>query len=212
MKTPSGHRLFIGLGATAILSLFFAATAVAFVLHSGGPSRSMTGTNDLTHKVQGSVTVSPNIVETGTSPTVTISASGFFDLSQVRESLIGIRPTQGVSNIQIESATAQRLRLSFTLAPDTVTGTRTLFINNSNGTTIVALDLELKLGALFCQPACRDPLVCRANVCVRPEGCNPPCDDGFSCNQFNRCVTPRCQPPCASGSVCESGRCISNPP
>lgn len=200
MKAFPGHRLFVGLAAAGVLSLVFAATAVAFVFD-------VPRTDELIHRVQGAVTVSPNTVETGSSPTVNINASGFFDLSQVQDSQIGIRPSQGVSGIQINGATAQTLRLSFTLAPETVTGTRTLFINNSSGTTVVALDLFLRPGAAVCAPACRDPLVCRAGVCAQPGGCDPPCDDGFRCNQINRCVAIMCQPRCGSNEDCINGFC-----
>lgn len=157
---------------------------------------------------QGSISVFPNIVDTGTSPAVTISASGFFDLTEVQQSQISIRPSQGVSNLKITWATAQQLKLSFTLAEDAAIGVRTLLIKNNSGETIVALDLALRLGPHICRPACPSPQTCVGNVCV---GCRPPCPEGKTCVGSVCRPPPRppiCIPPCPSIQICnEFGRC-----
>ena len=169
MKFFFGHRVLLALAATALLTPLFTAALA-----------------------QG-IAVTPNVVEIGTSPRVTITASGFFDLSEVGPSQIGIRPSEGVSDIRIINQTAQRLSLSFGLAEDTPVGTRTLFIKNNSGVTVVALDLNFKLGPSICRPPCEAPSRCSNNVCVRPPPPPPP---------------PVCNPPCRAPRVCEFGRCV----
>lgn len=203
MTAFSRHRLLVGLVATAVLSPLVSAALAqsgerkfAFVA-PGEVRNSLIGVNPQIHQVQGSITVSPNIVDTGTSPRVTITASGFFDLSEVSESQISIRPSQGVSQIQITGATAQTLTLSFELAADAAVGTRTLLIKNNDGATVVALDLLLRLGPHICRPPCELPFRCSANVCVGPPPpppppqCRPPCRPGFFCSEFGQCERAR---------------------
>jgi len=209
MRTMRG--LLVGLFAILLVSLHWTNSRAQIPQRIEG--RALGGLAQQIQRVQGgSITVSPNVVDTGTSSMVTISASGFFDLSEVLEPQIGIRPSQGVSNVQIESATAQHLVLSFQLARSTIPGTRTLFIKDSHGTTVVALDLILKRGA-FCEPDCQAPLVCRDNVCVSPPpspppfGCHPPCEDGLVC-RGNRCIQLQCRPACRPTQICENGRCV----
>jgi len=184
----------------------------------------------------GSISLSPTAVETGTSPTLTLTTSGFFDLSEVRPSQVGIRPNQGVSNLKIVSATAQRMVLSFDLSGDASPGTRTLFIKDQRGGTAVALDLVVKRGPNICRPECVPPQVCTNNVCKLPPNvcdpactsgqvcrnnrcipdpdfCDPPCNDKTCERCVNRrCVTPRCSPACNSKgtppTTCECGACV----
>lgn len=160
----------------------------------------------------GSITVSPVEVTTGTDVTVTLAASGFFDLSEVRASQVGLRPNQGVSNLRITSATAQRMELSFQLSEDATPGTRTLFIKDRNDVTIVALDVFFKLNPRICRPACVSPIVCRDNRCFLPgDVCTPGCDRCENCIA-NRCVEKRCTPACNSNATppefCECGICV----
>lgn len=143
---------------------------------------------------QVSITISPNIVDTGKTNTVDLSVPGFFDLSQVDLSHIGMRPNQGVSNVRINNATAQHMSLSFDLSPDTATGTRTLFVNNSSGANVIALDLVVKIGSDICRPACTSPARCVNNACVTPV--TPPPSP-----------PPRCIPACVSPRQCIDGRC-----
>ncbi len=184
----------------------------------------------------GSISLSPTEVETGTSPTLTLTTSGFFDLSEVRLPQVGIRPNQGVSNLKIVSATAQRMVLSFDLSGDASPGTRTLFIKDRRGGTAVALDLVVRRGPNICRqecvpprvctnnrcqlppnvcdPACTSGQVCRNNRCIPdPDFCDPPCNDKICARCVNRrCVTPRCSPACNNKgtppTTCECGACV----
>jgi len=141
------------------------------------------------------VTASPSVVDTGKTNTVDISVPGSFDLSQVDLSHVGIRPNQGVSNVRIDSATAQHMSLSFDLSSDAATGTRTLFVNNSSGSNVIALDILLKLGSNICQPACTSPAQCVNNVCATPHPPPPPPPP------------PRCTPACVPPRQCINGTC-----
>lgn len=162
---------------------------------------------------QGSISVSPSTVETGTSPTLTLSTSGFFDLSEVAPSQVGIRPSEGILDLQIKSATAQRMELAFKLSDAAAPGTRTLFIKDRNGVTVVALDLVVKLGAHVCRPACEPPKHCRDNQCILdPNICTPGCEPCQRCRN-NVCADLRCNPPCKGTTVsppefCECGLCV----
>ena len=152
---------------------------------------------------QGMISVTPNIVNTGASDTVTITTSGFFDLSQVTPSQIQVRPADGVSNFAITEQSAQHLALSFDVADSAAPGTRTLSISNSSGGPSVALDLTLKLGPSVCNPSCVSPAVCQSNQCVThtpPPQCNPACQGEFSC--VNGHCVDSCKPHCTGGMVC----------
>lgn len=160
----------------------------------------------------GSISVSPVQVEIGTSPTVILTASGFFDLSSVEPSQLGISPNQGISNLRITSATAQRMSLSFEISADASEGIRTLFIKDQSGARVVALDLLLKLPRHICRPACTGTTSCRNNHCEFDHTiCTPQC--GF-CERCvaNFCSPKVCSPACnTSGTppeVCECGQCV----
>jgi hypothetical protein len=175
------------------------------VAFAGGPSSVVrdTKTDSLIQLVQGMISVTPNSVDTGASNTVTITASGFFDLSQVTPTQIQVRPADGVSNFAITEQSAQHLVLSFDVADTAAPGTRTLSISNSSGGPSAALDLTLKLGQNVCIPNCVSPAVCQSNQCVtqipQPQ-CNPACEGESSCVN-GRCVDS-CSPHCAGGMVC----------
>jgi hypothetical protein len=159
---------------------------------------------------QAAITVSPSIVDTGTTSEVTISAPGTFDLGAVQESQISLRPVSGVSNLRIVWATAQQMRLSLTLSDAAEPGVRSLLIKDSAGATIVALDIALRLGPSLCRPACQAHQTCSNNVCI---GCDPPCADGESCvGTICRPITPPpppvCRPACRPPKVCNDvGQC-----
>jgi hypothetical protein len=160
-------------------------------------------TDSLTQLVQGMISVTPNTVDTGASNAVTITTSGFFDLSQVTPSQIQVRPADGVSNFAISEQSAQHLALSFDVADTAAPGTRTLSISNSGGGPSVALDLTLKIGQNVCIPNCVSPAVCMSNQCVThtpPAQCNPACQEESSCVN-GRCVDS-CNPHCTGGMVC----------
>src|SRR6266545_4173754 len=79
-------------------------------------------------QAQAPLSVTPKTVKTGTSPALTVSSTGFFDLSQVSASQISIAPGQGVSGLRVSNPTAQSLILSFDLASGASTGQRSLNI------------------------------------------------------------------------------------
>ena len=144
---------------------------------------------------------------------MTLTSSGFFDLSQINVGRIGVRPADGISGIAIVSQSAQHLTLSMLIAGTATAGTRTLFILNSQDETVVALDLTLNVGQNVCNPSCTSPAICRNNTCVTPPPptpppvCNPACDEEATCVSRNQCVD-RCSPHCGAGLVCRGGRCV----
>lgn len=156
----------------------------------------------------GSISVSPSQVEIGRSPTVILTTSGFFDLSAVTISQVGVNPNEGISILSI-SATAQRMLLSFEISADASVGTRTLFIKDRNGATVVALDLLLKLPPHICRPPCTGTTSCRDNRCEHdPTICTPKCDRCERC-VANFCSPKLCSPACSTSSqFCECGVCV----
>jgi len=152
---------------------------------------------------QGTISVTPTTVDTGATSTVTITTSGFFDLSQVKPSQIQLRPADDVSNFTITEQSAQHLVLSFDVADIAAPGTRTLSISNSSGGPSVALDLTLKLGPNVCNPSCVAPAYCQSNQCVTntpPAQCNPACEGSSTCKN-GQCVDD-CNPHCGFGQAC----------
>jgi hypothetical protein len=141
-------------------------------------------------QAQAPISVSPKTVQAGTSPTLTVSTNGFFDLSAVTAEQIDITPRSGVTNLRVSNASARSLSASFTLASNATLGPRSLVIR-AHGVTV---SLDLLVGR-----APRDPDVCT------PQNCRPPrfeCQDNI-CVRVIACV-PRCRPP----RVCEFGRCV----
>ena len=178
------------------------ATKLAFATGWSSPTRGVKADSPI-QLAQGMISVTPNIVNTGASDTVTITTSGFFDLSQVTPSQIQVRPADGVSNFAITEQSAQHLALSFDVADSAAPGTRTLSISNSSGGPSVALDLTLKLGPSVCNPSCVSPAVCQSNQCVThtpPPQCNPACQGESSC--VNGHCVDSCKPHCTGGMVC----------
>ena len=170
----------------------------------------------LVHPVQGTIGISPDAVDSGGPASVTFTASGFFDLSQVRVGQMGVRPADDISSLKIVSQTAQHLTLSFQVAATAVAGVRTLFITNSQGDTVVALDLTVNVGPGVCTPQCTSPNVCSNNVCVPPSTppvvhqCTPACDNDHNC-VGGRCVD-FCTPHCSGATpFCDGGRCTTHP-
>jgi hypothetical protein len=140
-------------------------------------------------QAQAPISVAPKNVRVGTSPTVTISTNGFFDLSAVTASQLDISPRTGVSNIRVSNPSARSLTVSFDLARSAAIGPRLLIVT--------AHDVSVSMG-LVVEREPRDPSLCT------PANCRPPrqCQDGF-CVRPIACV-PRCRPP----RVCEFGRCV----
>jgi hypothetical protein len=154
--------------------------------------------------------ITPKTVKAGTSPTVTVNSSGFFDLSQVPASQISVSPATGVSNIRISNATPQSATVTFDLAATASAGQRMLVINATDVTVSIKFVVEPGAVAACTASNCRPPRACNGNVCdlpaCGPSNCRPPkrCNDDGICITPPVC-TPACRPPreCQSGNRCE---------
>jgi hypothetical protein len=137
--------------------------------------------------------VTPTTVTAGTSPTLTINSSGFFDLSKVTSKQISISPASGVSNLQLSNATPASATVTFTLSSSAPAGARMLVINT--GDVNVSLKFTVQANSNKCTPSnCRLPRFCDENdKCVQPLVCNP------------RCHSPQvCVKKSGGGNVCET--------
>lgn len=114
------------------------------------------------------ISMSPNRVSAGTSPTLTITSSPFFiNLAQLNAPQLGVSPSTDISNFRILSATPDRLTLSFDVAR-TAAGERTLEIKLSEDVT-VSIRLSVEGDPLVCSPACVSPRVCEQGRCQLPQ-------------------------------------------
>src|SRR5262245_29042936 len=78
-------------------------------------------TPQLLRQVQASFSIAPSSVGTGSTAEVRITAPGSLDLGAVQESQIVFRPSDGISNVRIVSASAQQLTLSFKIDEEAAT-------------------------------------------------------------------------------------------
>jgi hypothetical protein len=168
MTSLAIHRSFAALVATAFLAL----------LVSAAQAQPLT----------------PKTVKAGTSPTLTVNSSGFFDLSQVSASQISVNPGTGVSNIRIGNATPQSATVTFDIASAATPGQRMLVIATSDVT--VSMRLQVEPGVVpvaACNPSnCRPPRACNDDgICARLPVCNPGCRPPKECVAGNRCQFPR---------------------
>jgi|SRR5215470_3281219 len=76
--------------------------------------------------------ISPTQVTAGTSPKITVTSTGCFNLSGVGSGQVSISPTTGISNVTVANATAAQLSLSFALAATAPQGSRTVTITANN--------------------------------------------------------------------------------
>lgn len=187
MTSRATHRSFVALVATAFLALLVS------------PAQADP--------------VTPKTVKAGTSPTLTVNSSGFFDLSQVSASQISVNPGTGVSNIRIGNATPQSAAVTFDIASTATPGQRMLVIATSDVTVSMRLLVEPGVVAA-CTPAnCHPPRECDGNACVmaacNPSNCRPPraCNDDGICARLPVC-NPGCRPPkeCVAGNRCQFPR------
>jgi hypothetical protein len=125
--------------------------------------------------------VTPTTVKAGTSPTLTINSSGFFDLSKVTSSQISISPSSGVSKLQISNNTPTSATVTFNLSSSASAGARMLVINTGD----VNISLKFTVES--------DHNKCSLDNCRPPKACQ---DDG-KCG-----LPPRCSPHCVSPQVC----------
>jgi hypothetical protein len=163
-------------------------------------------------QAQAPLSVAPKTVKTGTSPALTVSSTGFFDLSQISTSQVAITPGDGISGLRISNPSAQSLILSFDLASTASVGQRTLSISVDDVT--VSLKLAVERGPPPpCSPQnCRAPSTCVSGVCTAPprRECGPSnCRPPRQCNDEGACVRPPvCNPACRPPKECQPGnRC-----
>jgi hypothetical protein len=186
MKPIATHRSFIALVATAFLTL-------------------------LVSQAQAQPLV-PNTVTAGTSPTLTINSSGFFDLSQIPASQISVSPGTGISNLQISNATPLSATVTLDIASTATAGPRMLVINAGDVTVSIKLQVAAGAAPVCSSSNCHPPRVCDGDACVLecgPTNCRPPrfCNDEGFCTLPPVC-SPRCRPPqqCMPGNRCELPR------
>jgi hypothetical protein len=140
--------------------------------------------------------ITPTTVKAGTSPTLTVNSSGFFDLSKVTSSQISISPSSGVSNLQIGTATPASATVTFNLSSKASAGVRMLVINAGDVNVSLKFTVQSASDTNKCTPAnCRPPRFCNDNgVCARPPVCNPRCSPPKQCvekSTGNVCETPQ---------------------
>jgi hypothetical protein len=157
--------------------------------------------------------VTPKSVKTGTSASLTLNSSGFFDLSRVTTSQIAINPSTGVSNLALRNGTPQSAALTFDLAATALTGPRAIVITTDDVTVSIKLMVERGTAPVCTAGNCRPPRECNGNVCdlaaCGPSNCRPPkrCTDDGLCMRPPIC-SPTCRPPkeCQPGNVCRLPR------
>ena len=132
---------------------------------------------------QAPISISPKSIETGKSSTITVSSSGFFDLSKVTASEVSVNPNSGISNIQVGNATPQSLAVTLDVAARAAAGTRMLSINANDVIVSMRLAVTQSRDPNVCHPACRPPRSCEDGKCVRPVSCNPRCVSPKVCEQ-----------------------------
>lgn len=178
----------VGLAATAVLSLFISMA-----------------------QAQAPLSISPNTVKPGATPVVTavtVSSTGFFDLSQIRASQIGIIPRDGISNIQVSNAAPRQMTLSFTLAGNAPAGDRSLMFTVNEVT--VSLKLRVVRDLPVCSPGnCAPPKTCEGGICIAPRCDETTCRSPRACHA-GVCRTERtCTPRCRNDQICNDGLCVS---
>src|SRR5262245_9510117 len=145
-------------------------------------------------QAQAPMSVSPQTVKGGTSPTLTVTSNGFFDLSQVKVSQIEITPPTDITNLQVSNASARSLTVSFQLGANAAAGSRALVITANDISVSMKLIVErAPVDPGLCRPTCRPPRECIDGRCVRPPRpvmCRPACRPPRICNEVGRCELP----------------------
>jgi hypothetical protein len=162
---------------------------------------------------QAPLAMTPKTVNAGTTPALTLTTNGFFDLSQVTPSQISVTPSSGISGLRVSNASPQSMILSFDLSSAATVGQRVLSIEANEVTVSIKFMVERAL----CNPSnCRAPSTCVNGVCTpppppacSPSNCRPPrrCEDGV-CVRPVVCI-PRCRAPTP---FCDNGVCRRLPP
>jgi hypothetical protein len=135
------------------------------------------------------VSGSPPLVTAGQPATLTLCTNGTIDLSLVTNpAQIGVRPKGFISNIKIIDAFPQKLIFTTDVAPSAEAGLWTLFVNDTSGHEVIALNFFITAPSGGCNLGnCPSPKVCSADgQCVVP-GC-------LNCQKLGR--------KCLPGGVC----------
>jgi hypothetical protein len=153
------------------------------------PAATVALTPDSATQVCPAVSGSPPSVTAGQPATLTFCTNGTIDLSLVTNpAQIGVRPKGFISNIKIIDAFPQKLIFTTDVAPSAEAGLWTLFVNDTSGHEVIALNFFITAPSGGCNLSnCPPPKVCSADgQCVVP-GC-------VNCQKLGR----RCLP----GGVC----------
>ena len=134
------------------------------------------------------ISIDPKTVQTGTSPTITVSSSGFFDLSKVTASQVSVNPGAGISNIRVSNGTPRSMSVSLDVSAKAASGERMLSISADDVIVSVKLSVTGRRDPNVCRPPCRFPNRCEDGACVPPPPhCNPRCVPPKICVQNNVC-------------------------
>lgn len=117
------------------------------------------------------ISIAPARVLRSTSPTLSVTSSGCFDLSAVSVSQITITPSDGISNIAWNVTSASTATLSFAVADDAPVGSRNLVLTGSGGSVMAGFTVAQKIIVVF-----------------------PPCSPGQKCCEFRNGRCARCEP------------------
>lgn len=142
------------------------------------------------------VVLSPNTVQDGTTTELTLAANGTVDLSSVQpgpmnqNNSFGINAQNLADNGEISTPTvitqtAQVLTFSIKISPNAKTGVRTLYVTDSGGREVVALEITLIAAELVCNPPCALGSVCQNGFC---KVVHPKCGPGGTCPPGQTCV------------------------
>jgi hypothetical protein len=127
------------------------------------------------------ISISPQSVGADSFPNITVTSSGFLDLSKVSASDVTITPAAGIDSISVGNQSAQSVLVSFHVARTAKLGERTLSIG-AQGITV-----SLKFSVARQQPP--------------PSACVPGCLFPRTCSEGEgECVL--CQPKCTSAHEC----------
>lgn len=159
---------------------------------------------------QAPISIVPKSVKAGTTATLTVTSTGFFDLTQITAAQFSVNPSAGVTNLQVSNASPQNLTLSFDVSSKASPGQRTLSIDAND--VVLSLKLTVEAAVQACSASnCRPPRKCDNGVCITPVcstiNCHAPdfCD-GDKCVRGCR---PACRPP---KRFCDNGTCTNEPP
>jgi len=158
---------------------------------------------------QAPLVVTPKTVRAGTTPALTITSNGFFDLSRIAVGQIAIAPNSGVSGMRVSNASPGSVILSFDLATTATSGPRTLSLEANDVT--VLLKFAVEAAPQVCSARnCRAPSTCVNGVCTAPPPpvCSPAncrlprrCEDGV-------CVRPTLPPACVPRCRAPTPHCV----